>query len=83
MIRRIQAAMPAVILGLLGSYAIWPWLPPPGREAPPRNIVLYGFSILGEGIFPAFHEEWRAQTGDRVELISSFAGSGTIRISLS
>lgn len=45
-------------------------------------MVLYGFSILGEvmneGIFPAFQAEWRAKTGETVEFISSFAGSGTI-----
>ncbi len=45
-------------------------------------MVLYGFSILGEvmneGIFPAFQAEWKAKTGQTVEFISSFAGSGTI-----
>lgn len=70
-----------VVIGGLGLYAIWPWLL--GREpVPTRTLVLYGFSILGdvinEGIFPAFEAEWQARTGENVELISSFAGSGTI-----
>ena len=82
LVHQIQAALPVVVLGLLALYAIWPWLPLPGRAAPPRTIVLYGFSILGEaindGVFPAFQEEWRERTGNHVELISSFAGSGTI-----
>jgi sulfate/thiosulfate transport system substrate-binding protein len=69
-----------VLLGLL-LYAIWPWLP--GMQGTPRRTVLvYGFSILGEvmteGIFPAFQSEWQTRTGEDVEFISSFAGSGTI-----
>lgn len=68
------------ILGL-GLYALWPWLPGV-RAEPTRTIVFYGFSILGEvmnrAIFPAFQAEWQARTGERVEFVSSFAGSGTI-----
>lgn len=45
-------------------------------------MIVYGFSILEEamnqGVFPAFQEEWRGQTGETVEVISSFAGSGTV-----
>lgn len=62
-------------------YALWPWLPLVHGK-PPRTLVLYGFSILGEvmneGIFPAFQEVWAAQTGERVEFISAFASSGTV-----
>src|SRR5437870_427511 len=80
--RRLWAALPAVFCGLLFLYAVWPWVPRPQREAPPRTIVFYGFSILGpvmnEAIFPAFSKEWQAQTGQRVEFISSFGGSGTV-----
>ncbi len=68
------------ILGL-ALYALWPWLPGV-RAAPTRTIVFYGFSILGEvmnrAIFPAFQAEWQTSTGERVEFISSFAGSGTV-----
>ena len=67
-------------LGLI-LYTVWPWLP--GVQGTVRRtVVVYGFSILGEvmneGIFPAFKAEWKAQTGEDIEFISSFAGSGTI-----
>ena len=63
-------------------YALWPWLPLPGRAARPRTVVFYGFSILGEAlnedVLPAFAHHWRQTTGERVEFITSFAGSGTV-----
>ena len=79
--RRLRAALPVAFCGLLLLYAVWPWVPI-ARAAPTRTIVFYGFSILGpvmnEGVFPAFKEHWHAQTGERVEFISSFAASGTV-----
>jgi sulfate transport system substrate-binding protein len=57
---------------------------PPARAAAPRtrNIVFYGFSILGEpmekGIFPEFQRYWQKKTGERVEFTGSFSGSGTV-----
>ena len=75
-----RAALWAAII-CLGLYVAWPWLPGT-RAAQPRTIVVYGFSILGEvmneAIFPAFQAEWQASTGERIEFITSFAGSGTI-----
>jgi sulfate transport system substrate-binding protein len=69
-----------VFTGLL-AYALWPWLPGVRRESQ-RSVVVYGFSILAdvmnEGVFPAFQAEWEARTGEHVEFISSFAGSGTV-----
>src|SRR5436305_8142123 len=63
-------------------YAVWPWLPVPGRPARPRTVVFYGFSILGEAlnedVLPEFARGWRQRTGERVEFITSFAGSGTV-----
>jgi hypothetical protein len=80
--RRISTALPLILCGLLFLHAVWPWVPQPGRAAPTRTIVFCGFSILGDvmnkAIFPAFQEEWLQQTGEHVEFISSFAGSGTI-----
>ena len=71
----------SLLLGGLSLYAIWPWLPG-GQRPSTRTLVVYGFSILGEvmneGIFPAFQAQWQAQTGEQVEFISSFAGSGTV-----
>lgn len=55
------------------------------RSAPQvgtRTLIVYGFSILGEvmnqGIFPAFAATWQHKTGERVELLGGFGGSGTI-----
>ncbi len=80
--RRIRTLVPLAFGAALLLYALWPWLPLPARAAPPRIIVFYGFSILGdvmtEAIFPAFQRRWQDQTGEHVEFISSFAGSGTV-----
>ena len=82
LLRQLQALLPFVFLASLALYAVWPWLPLSARAAQSRTIVLYGFSILGDvidnAVFPAFQQEWQAQTGEHVELISSFAGSGTV-----
>ncbi len=62
-------------------WTVWPWLPF-GPSAYPRTIVIYGFSILeqsiSKSIFPAFQRKWKAETGQDIELISSFSGSGTV-----
>jgi sulfate transport system substrate-binding protein len=74
-------------LTLLGGavlllYAVWPWLPVPGRAETPRTVVFYGFSILGEAlnedVLPEFSRRWQSQTGERVEFVTAFAGSGTV-----
>src|SRR5262249_22993411 len=83
LLQRLQQIGPLAFMAILLLYGIWPWLPLPNRASPPRTIVFYGFSILGEvmnkAIFPAFQKDWRQRTGQEVEFISSFAGSGTIR----
>ena len=47
-----------------------------------RTLIVYGFSIFGEvmnqSIFPAFAAAWHGKTGERVEFLGAFAGSGTI-----
>jgi sulfate transport system substrate-binding protein len=66
----------------LFAYAVWPWTPMARAARPPRTIVFYGFSILrdviDQAVFPEFQRQWRQRTGERIELVSSFAGSGTI-----
>lgn len=63
-------------------FSLWPWLGFGPKEKVPRTLVLYGFSILGEAmnedVLPAFVAAWRQRTGERVEVITAFAGSGTI-----
>ncbi len=80
--RRLGAALPLLFMGLLALYAVWPWLPLPGNERAPRTIVFYGFSILRDvmqdEIFPTFQKQWQERSGEKLELVSSFAGSGTI-----
>jgi sulfate transport system substrate-binding protein len=53
-----------------------------GRKQPLRTVIFYGFSILGDAldhaVLPAFAHRWQAETGERVEFITSFAGSGTV-----
>lgn len=79
--RRSARALPAAFWVLVFVYAVWPWVRPEGRTRP-RTVVFYGFSILGEAlnetVFPAFQREWKIRTGQDVEFITSFAGSGTI-----
>jgi len=71
----------AALIASVFLYGAWPWLPI-GRGRPARTLVFYGFSILAEvmddGVFPAFQAEWERQTGEHVEFVSSFSGSGTI-----
>lgn len=78
----LRNVIPLTLLSTLALYALWPWLPFTREAIAPRTIVFYGFSILGsvmeQAIFPAFQAQWYAQTGEQVEFISSFAGSGTI-----
>jgi sulfate transport system substrate-binding protein len=79
---RRSAALPAAVLVPLFIFAIWPWLPVVGQGAAVRTIIFYGFSILAEamneGILPAFQEEWRERTGEHIEFVTAFAGSGTV-----
>ncbi|MCI0391064.1 MAG: substrate-binding domain-containing protein [Acidobacteria bacterium] len=81
-LRGLKMVLSVIILIALGLYTLWPWLPLPGRVARQRTVVFYGFSILGEvmnqAIFPAFQQHWEEIAGERVEFISSFAGSGTV-----
>ena len=80
--RRLRAAAFGAAGLVLFAYAVWPWTPMARLARAPRTIVFYGFSILGEainhGVFPAFQREWRERTGENVEIVSSFAGSGTV-----
>src|SRR5712692_8315940 len=82
LLRRLRAGAFAAAGLLLLAYAIWPWMPFARLARPPRTIVFYGFSILGDvidhGVFPAFGKQWRERTGENVEIVSSFAGSGTV-----
>jgi sulfate transport system substrate-binding protein len=82
---RLPEILPLALGAALLVWAVWPWTPLARLTRsgpPPRTIVLYGFSILGEAldqaVLPEFARRWRAQTGERVEFVTSYAGSGTI-----
>jgi len=72
--------LPPLLTLLLLTYGFWPWIT--GSSRPPRTLVISGFSIFGEvmteGIVPAFERSWAEQTGETIEAITSFAGSGTV-----
>ncbi|MEI9478255.1 MAG: substrate-binding domain-containing protein [Deltaproteobacteria bacterium] len=76
----LRIALSSLILALI-IWTVWPLLPF-GRSRRPQTIVLYGFSIIEpaitKSVFPAFQKKWMAQTGQEVEMIASFAGSGTV-----
>lgn len=77
----LQRLMVAILLAALALFILWPWLAAASRPKT-RTVIVYGFSILSEvmndKILPAFQVQWERQTGERVEFITSFAGSGTI-----
>lgn len=80
--RRLDLLFAAAVAATLFAWAIWPWLPRAGAARSPRAIVFYGFSILSEvmneTIFPAFERHWREARGERIQVVASFAGSGTV-----
>jgi sulfate transport system substrate-binding protein len=47
-----------------------------------RTITVYGFSIMKEvlekDVYPAFAAKWKAEHGEEIHFVSSFAGSETI-----
>jgi sulfate transport system substrate-binding protein len=82
-LKRLASATALAGAGIaLFAYAVWPWTPMARTARPPRTIVFYGFSILGEainkGVFPDFQRRWKESHRENVEIVSSFAGSGTI-----
>lgn len=81
LIRRLRRGLGCTAFAALLVFAAWPWITGPGAAAP-RTVVFYGFSILGttmeEAIFPGFRQHWRSLHGTEVEVISSFAASGTV-----
>lgn len=79
---RFEALLALLFGAALLAWALWPWIAPGRGSKPPRAIVFYGFSILGEvsneAIFPAFVEKWKRDGGEPLEIVGSFAGSGTV-----
>jgi sulfate/thiosulfate transport system substrate-binding protein len=78
--RRRLAWLPAFLWLLLFAYAVWPWIH--RDKSSSHTIVFFGFSILGDvmtgSIFPSFQRNWENRTGQKIEFIGSFSGSGTV-----
>jgi sulfate/thiosulfate-binding protein len=57
-------------------------LPAPPASHGESTITLYGFSIMREplekAIIPAFQKKWKAEHGEDVNIIGSYAGSETV-----
>ena len=55
------------------------WLPTAERH---RVLTIYAYSSLDEamtrGIFPAFRADWQKRTGEKLEFVPTFSGSGEI-----
>ncbi|MGE5233470.1 MAG: substrate-binding domain-containing protein [Acidobacteriota bacterium] len=72
---------PGMLLAALLAYALWPWLPL-RSAASPRTLIVYGYSAAAEAfqqaVLPAFERVWRRETGERLECVTAFAGSGTV-----
>ena len=67
-LKRLRARRALAGAGIaLFAYAVWPWTPMARAARPPRTIVFYGFSILGEainkGVFPDFQRRWKESHG--------------------
>lgn len=81
-LRWLRSTLPAICLFFLGSYVLWPWLPFSKMADTPQTLIVYGFSItadvMNSAIFPTFQAKWLAETGERVEFVGAFAGSGTV-----
>jgi sulfate/thiosulfate transport system substrate-binding protein len=80
--RFIRQSLFITFCGALYLYGLWPWLPVRHRTALPKTLVFYGSSLLEgvmkQAIFPAFERLWLMNTGERLKIIGSFSGSGTI-----
>ena len=69
-----------IMVVLLGA-AIWYGQRRPDIELP-QTVVVYGFTIMEEvlqdAVLPGFQKQWEDRSGERVEFITTFAGSGAI-----
>ena len=78
LVQIFQYTLLILIFTGLVLWSFWDFSPNPGSH----SIVVYGFSILRDvmarEILPTFQHQWQTKTGERVQFITSFAGSGSI-----
>ncbi len=69
-------------LAILCSLLLTSCLPGGQKNTGGQTITVYGFSIMKEAlekeIYPAFAAKWKAEKGEDVHFVSSFAGSETV-----
>ena len=69
------------MLVVLFCAAVWYGQRRTGIELP-RTVTIYAFSamdgVLQEAVLPGFQRQWQARTGERIEFITTIAGSGAI-----
>ncbi|MGA1866353.1 MAG: substrate-binding domain-containing protein [Thermoplasmatota archaeon] len=53
-----------------------------GEKDDTKTVTLYGFSVKGEvmdgTIIPAFKTQWKEESGDDIDFVTTYAGSGRI-----
>lgn len=73
----VRAMVVVAVFGAILWYASRRSIPPE-----PRTLSVYCFSamedVMGREILPAFQRAWKKQTGEKLEFITAFAGSGII-----
>lgn len=74
---RVRSLVVVLAFGLVLWFASRQATPPQ-----PRTLSLYCFSaletVMNDGILPAFQDRWRTRTGEKLEFIAVYAGSGII-----
>jgi sulfate/thiosulfate-binding protein len=69
-------------LSILCSFLLMSCVPSGQTDKGGHTITVYGFSIMKEAlekeIYPAFAAKWKAEHGEDIHFISSFAGSETV-----
>lgn len=75
----------SIALLVVAPLLVWAFAPTSVSSGGPQGaceVVVYGYSalepVMNDRIFPAFRQEWIGRTGRDVDLIASFAGSGTV-----
>ena len=77
----VGAGVLLVLCALLAAAGCLPQSPVETKGTQ-RTITLYGFSVMKESlekaVFPAFAATWKAEHGEEVNFVTSFAGSETV-----
>jgi ABC-type sulfate transport system substrate-binding protein len=78
--RAVRVVLAIAIVGIV-AVALWD-NPEDAATELPVTVTLYGPSFLQDvlelGVLPAFARSWHERTGERIEFVTSFAGSGLI-----